>query len=111
MAVPAVNLTIDKGTDFEATFTVTNSDGSVLSLVNYSASSKIRKHPTASDYASFSTTITVATGEIKVSMGATTTSTLSSGRNYYDVIITNVSSGNITKVFEGMVFAVDTVSV
>lgn len=111
MAVPAVNLTIDKGTDFEATFTVTNSDGSVLSLANYSASSKIRKHPTASDYASFSTTITVAAGEILVSMGATTTSTLSSGRNYYDVIITNVNSGNITKVFEGMVFAVDTVSV
>lgn len=111
MAVPAVNLTIDKGTDFEASFTVANSDGSVFSLANYSASSKIRKHPTAAAYASFSTTITVATGEIRVSMGATTTSTLSSGRNYYDVIITNVGTGKITKVFEGMILAVDTVSV
>lgn len=111
MAVPAVNLTIDKGTDFEATFTVTNSDDSAFSLANYSATSKIRKHPSADAYASFSTTITVATGEIKVSMGATTTETLSSGRNYYDVIITNSGTGKITKVFEGMVFASDTVSI
>jgi hypothetical protein len=111
MSAPAVNLTINKGTDFEAIFTVTNSDGSAFSLANYSATSKIRKHPTAAAYKSFSTTITVATGEIKVSMGATTTSTLSSGRNYYDVIITNVSTGKITKVFDGMVLAVDTVSV
>jgi hypothetical protein len=44
-------------------------------------------------------------------MGATTTSTLLSGRNYYDVVITNAGTGKITKVFEGMVFAVDTVSV
>lgn len=111
MAVPAVNLTIDKGTDFEATFNVTNSDGSVFSLANYTASSKVRKHSTASAYASFTTTITVATGEILVSMGATVTSTLSSGRNYYDVIIRNVATGKITKVFEGSIIAIDTVSV
>ena len=35
MAVPSVNLTLDKGTDFDATFTVTNSDGSPLILRNY----------------------------------------------------------------------------
>lgn len=111
MAVPAVNLTIEKGTNFEATFNVTNSDGTPFSLVNYTATSKIRKHPTASDPKSFSTAITVATGEIKISMGSTITSQLNSGRNYYDVIITQSGTGKIQKVFEGTVMVSETVSV
>lgn len=111
MAVPAVNLTIEKGTDFEATFNVTNSDGSVFSLNNYAATAKIRKHPTSTTPRSFSTSITVATGEIKISMGATTTALLSTGRNYYDVIINHNSSGKIIKVFEGSIIVSETISV
>ena len=110
MAIPAVNLTIEKGTDFEAIFTVANSDGSVFSLSNYSATSKIRKHPTATSSKSFSTSITVATGEIRISMGSTVTADLSAGRNYYDVIITNTGSGKVQKVFEGTVIVSDMVS-
>jgi len=110
MSVPAVNLRLEKGTDFETTFTVENSDGSVFSLSGYTASAKIKKHPTSSDSKSFTTSITVSTGIIKLNMSAATTSELSSGRNYYDVIITNISSGKITKVFEGMILVVDTVS-
>jgi hypothetical protein len=30
MSVPTVNLTIEKGTDFEAVFNVTNSDSSIV---------------------------------------------------------------------------------
>jgi len=111
MSVPAVNLTIDKGTYFEATFNVTNADGSVFSLNGYSATAKIRKHPTATTSASFSTSITVATGEIKITMTSANTSLLTSGRNYYDVIITQSSTGKITKAFEGTVIVSETVSV
>ena len=111
MAVPSVNLTLDKGTDFEATFNVTNSDGTAFLLSNYSATAKIRKHPTATTYKTFSTSITVATGEIKVSMASTNTSQLTAGRNYYDLIITQTGSGKVTKVFEGMILVNDTVSV
>lgn len=111
MAVPAVNLTIEKGTDFEATFNVTNTDGSVFSLSNYSTSAKIRKHPTSAISQSFSTSITVATGEIKITMGAATTALLSPGRNYYDVIITHASSGKIIKVFEGSIIVSETISI
>lgn len=110
MAVPEVNLRIEKGTDFEATFNVSNSDGSVFSLTNYVASSKIRKYPTSPDSQSFSTSITVSTGEIKISMASTVTSELDSGRNYYDVIITNNDSGKIQKVFQGTAIVSDTVS-
>ena len=111
MAVPSVNLTLDKGTDFEATFTVTNSDGTAFTLNNYSATAKIRKHPTASSYQLFQTTITTATGEIKVSMSSSVTSLLTPGRNYYDVIITKTATNKITKVFEGMILVNNTVSV
>jgi hypothetical protein len=111
MSVPAVNLRLERGTDFEATFNVTASDGSVFPLNNYTATAKIRKHPTATESKTFSTTITAATGEIKLNMTAANTLELTSGRNYYDVIITQVGVGRITKVFEGMITVVDTVSV
>lgn len=111
MSVPAVNLRLEKGTDFEATFTMTNSDNSVFSLGGYSAACRIKKHPTATTYKSCTTSITTATGEIRVSLGATNTADLSSGRNYYDVVITNSISGQKTKAFEGMIIVVDTVSV
>lgn len=111
MAVPAVNLSLDKGTDFEASFNIKNADESAFSLSSFSAVAKIRKHPTASSYKSFQTTITVATGELKISMGATTTAELSSGRNYYDVIIVQAGTNKIQKVFEGSIIVNDTVSV
>ena len=111
MSVPVVNIVIEKGVDFDATYTVTNDDNSVFSLANQSATSKIKKHPTATTSKSFTTTITVQTGEIKISMGSTNTDDLSAGRNYYDVIITHSVTGKITKVFEGMALVKETVSV
>jgi len=110
MAVPTVNLTIEKGTSFETTFNITNSDDSVFILSNFSASAKIRKHPTATTSKSFSTTITSAIGEIKISMGSTVTANLTSGRNYYDVVITHSQTNKVQKVFEGTVIVSDTVS-
>ena len=110
MSVPVVNIVIEKGVDFTAIYTVTNADNSVFSLTNQSATAKIKKHPTATTSKSFTTTITVQTGEIKISMGSTHTDDLSAGRNHYDVIITNSVTGKITKVFEGMALVKDTVS-
>ena len=110
MTVPVVNIVIEKGTDFEATYNVTNADNYVYSLTNQSATAKIKKHPTATTSKSFTTTITVQTGEIKISMGSTNTDDLSAGRNYYDVIITHSSTGKVTKVFEGAALVKDTVS-
>ncbi len=111
MSVPVVNIVIEKGVDFDATYTVTNDDNSVFSLTNQSATANIKKHPTATTSKSFTTTITVQTGEIKISMGSTNTDDLSAGRNHYDVIITHSVTGKITKVFEGMALVKETVSV
>jgi len=96
MTVPTVNIVIEKGTNFEATYDITNA--------------KIRKHPTATSSKSFTTTVTVATGKIVISMGSTVTADLSEGRNYYDVILTHSSTGNIIKIFQGMAMVNNTVS-
>lgn len=111
MAVPAVNLTIDKGTDFETTFVVKDSYGSPFELNNFDATAKVRKHPSATTYESFSTSIVSSRGEIKISMASSITSNLDLGRNYYDVIITQLESNKIKKVFEGSIIVSDTASV
>ena len=111
MSIPSVNLRIEKGTDFEATFTVEAADGSAFSLLNYSATAKIRKHPTATDTLSFSTSIVSSKGEITVSLSAANTALLTAGRNYYDVILTHSVTGKKVKIFEGTALVHDTVSV
>ena len=111
MSVPVVNIVIEKGTDFEAIYNVTNSDNSVYSLTGQSATAKIRKHSAATTSKSFAVGITTSTGEVRISMASTITSQLTAGRNYYDVILTNSTSGKITKIFKGDALVYDTVSV
>jgi len=104
MAVPAVNITIEQGADFASSFTITNSDGTFYNLLNTSAVAKIKKHPESETSYSFNTSITVSTGKITLSMPSTVTSTIPSGRYYYDILITNSVSGLKTRVIEGMAF-------
>lgn len=109
-AVSVVNLTISKGTYFEETFSLLAEDGLGLNLNGSTATAKIKKHPTAITSYSFSTTLTISDSSIKISMPATTTATLPSGRCVYDLVITT-SSGILTKVVEGNVFVQESVSV
>jgi hypothetical protein len=109
MAVPAINISIDKSTSFSQDFIVKNSDQTSMNLTGYTATSKIRKYPEDSTSNNFTCGITSSTGTIKVSMGASTTALLASGRNYYDIIITS-GVGTVTKVYEGTAMVTATVS-
>ena len=104
MAVPAVNITIEQGADFASTFTITNSDGTAYNLLNNTATAKLKKFPESETSYSFSTSITVSTGKITISMGNDVTSTIPSGRYYYNILLTNSVSGIKTRVIEGMAF-------
>jgi len=110
MAVPAVNITIEQGADFASTFTITNSDGSSYNLLNTSAVAKLKKFPESDTSFSFSTSITVSTGKITLSMSNSVTSTIPSGRYYYDILLTNSVSGLKTRVIEGMAFVSSSIS-
>lgn len=104
MAVPAVNITIEQGADFASTFTITNSDGTVYNLLNNSAIAKLKKFPESETSYSFSTSITVSTGQVTISMTDDITSSIAAGRYYYDILLTNNVTGLKTRVIEGMAF-------
>lgn len=108
-AISVVNLVIQKGTYFEETFSLTAEDGLGLNLVGATATSKLRKHPTAGIAYTFSTTTTVSDSTVKISMTSDKTVELPSGRCYYDVLITS-SGGVVSKVLEGNVFVEETAS-
>ncbi len=101
MAVPAINIIIEQGADFESTFTIANANGSVYPLTGASASAKIKKFSASTTSYSFSTTITVATGVITLAMTDNVTSTITPGRYFYDILVTS-SAGLKTRVIEGM---------
>lgn len=111
MAVPAVNITIEKGTDFESTFTVSNPDGSPLNLNGYTSLSKIKKFPSSTQSTPFSVGIITSAGQVIISMASTISSTLSDGRHYYDIIIINSSNGKKRKIIEGMALITPSASV
>ena len=103
MAVPAVNITIEQGTDFENVYTVTNPDGTPLDLTGYTAAAKIIKFPGSSTTSSsFNVGIITSAGQVIVSMANTVSGALTPGRYYYDVIITASASNKKTKIIEGM---------
>lgn len=110
MAVPSVNITIEKGVNFENTFTVNNSDNTPLSLVGHSAVAKVKKHHSSTTSYPFTILITASLGKIQLSMGSTITSQLPEGRNYYDIVVTS-NDGIKTRVIEGMALVTPSVSV
>jgi hypothetical protein len=101
MAVTSINFTLEKGTDFEAELNLTENDGSPLNLMGYIGSAKIRKYPTSPRYKPFTITfIDRERGRVKISLSNTLTIGLESGRNYYDMFLTD-GMGKVRKVIEG----------
>jgi hypothetical protein len=103
-----VNLVIEKGTDFEASFSVSGDDGGMLNLLYTIAYANIKKYPTSPKVNNFVVGISTEDAEINISMGRTVTSVLSSGRNYFDVFIENTELNFVTRVVTGTIIVEDT---
>jgi hypothetical protein len=103
MAAVPLNLALEQGADFNVNFTVRNKDLSPLNLLGYTASSKMRKHYTASTSYTFEITfVDRVKGKISIRMSDAITQTIPEGRYVYDVFIES-SNGTKTKVVAGMV--------
>ena len=88
MAVPEVtHLTIERGTDFEATFNISEIFFP-LSLSESVVTSRIRKYPTSTRQLTFDWEIDEDNRNITIALDSGKTMFLTSGRNYFDVIIT-----------------------
>lgn len=108
MAVPAVNLTIDKGTTFSTSIKLKR-DGAPINLTGYTLSAKMRKHYNASSYYTFTaTTASPTQGIVTVGMASSITSTIPEGRYVYDLLITY--AGTTSKAVEGTIIVKGTAS-
>jgi hypothetical protein len=97
------NLYIDQGSDFNGVITLTNQDGSPLSLTGYTIKSQFRKSYNSSSFTEFTATVTNASqGIITLRLTAAQSSAVQAGRYLYDIEITS-SSGAKTRALEGIV--------
>lgn len=113
MAVAEINhLTIEKGTDFNESFKIYNEDGIVLGInTTYSGVSKLKKYPTSPIEYPFGVSFDVINEEVSISMASTITSTLPSGRCYFDLILTSGFSNPLTKKYvKGTIMVNESVS-
>lgn len=110
MTAIVINLVIEQGTDFEATFAISDETGSPLNLTNFNIISTLKKSFYSKTSKSFTATkVNAAAGIIKLSMPSSITSTLKGGRYVYDIVI--VSNTEVRKrVIEGIVTVTEGVS-
>lgn len=97
------NLYIDQGSDFSATVTLKNQNGSVINLTGFTVQSQFRKSYQSSSFTSFSINIVdAAAGKIKLQLSAAASSAIMPGRYLYDVEITN-NTGERKRALEGII--------
>jgi hypothetical protein len=105
--VISANYELEKGADFIQNITFRNSDRTPLNLTGYSASAKIRKYPTSPYYNTITVTfVNRNQGQIRLFISRDQTLLLASGRNYYDVMLTD-PDGVTTKKLEGSILVND----
>lgn len=110
MAVATVNLILEKGTDFYATFNIRLSDATTLYLNEFTGVAKIRKYPTSPISHTFDLEIDPATSAVTISMSKEDTMDLESGRNYFDVFLTETATQITSKAVEGSIIVYDSIS-
>jgi hypothetical protein len=103
-AVYVNNLVINTYADFSQIFSLEDvATNSALGLSGYEVSSQMRKHSGSSTAVSFAATVyNASTGQIKIGLTTSQTSSIKPGRYVYDVIIKD-SVGITKRVVEGMV--------
>jgi len=96
------NLIINCGTSFSQDFFLEDSStNSAMNLSSASVASQMRKWSGSTGVTTFTTSVVNSqTGQIRISLGSSITSTLKPGRYVYDVLLTKNNS--TTRVVEGM---------
>jgi len=100
------NLSIDQGASFSSDVTVKDANNNAFNLTGYTAAAKMAK-----GYASTRTRTTITatisgdptTGVVTLSMTAADTASLDAERYVYDLEITQTSTGQVTRVIEGII--------
>lgn len=99
MSVIVENLVLHQGEDFSKTFTIQNSDKSLVDISSYSAYGFMAKFPESETKVEFTVGIVTASSQINISVANTITETINHGRHYYNLF--TVSNNIIKKEREG----------
>jgi len=102
-----VNLYLDQGTDYRTTIELFDGDNDELAIDTYTFYSDIRKMYSSTKAASF--TMEQANNDLTLVLSANTTSSLTPGKYEYDVLMRK-SSGELSKIVEGLIFIVPTMT-
>ena len=108
------NLSVDQGATFSSDVTVADANGSPFNLSGYTAEAKFAKgYNSVNTRVSFTSTIAAdaTTGVVSLQLSKTQTEALDDTRYVYDLEITQTSSGNVTRVIEGIITVRPQVSV
>lgn len=101
MAIKA-NIVIDQGADFATTINLTDEDGDIIDLTDFTGAAQMRKHYTSVTAYEFTVNISEASGEVTLSMTANTTDNIPAGRYVYDCELTD-DNGVKSRIVEGIV--------
>ena len=97
-------LFLEQGANFNTTITLDDVNGAALNLVDYTASSQMRKSYYSSNAAaSFVIQTGGVAGTITLNMSSANTANIYPGRYLYDVYITSNVSSYRARVLEGIV--------
>jgi hypothetical protein len=98
-----VEFQIDQGAQFTTSISVFDAAGNTSNLVGYTANAQIRRVWSSVSYTPFTISYPdAANGIIVLSMSSANTANLGTGRNVYDVKLTD-PTGESRRVFEGIV--------
>ena len=100
------NLSIDQGATFTSDVTVKDANGNPFDLTGYTAAAKLAKgYSSTRTRTDFTATVAAdaTSGVVTLSLTSTQTTALDAERYVYDLEITQTSSGNVTRVIEGII--------
>jgi len=97
------DIVIEQGTDFSLTLNLMDDNGDIVPLAGYSPAATMRRWYTSRTSHSFGVTTDPSAGTITLTMPATETALLGSGRHVYDVELTDIAANVVTRVLEGIV--------
>ena len=108
------DLIIDQGTTFSSTINISQSDGTLFQLNDYSARGIIKKAFSSSTSVDFTCVVnenSPSQDTVTISLNSIQTASLNSGRYVYDVeVFTSDSPAIVTRIVEGQVEVTPSVS-
>ena len=98
-----VEIQIEAGSTFVTQVDVSDASGMPKNLNGYNVRSQLRKSYYSTNAVEFIITMLDApNGSIELKLEADTTSNIRAGRYVYDVEIEEISTGTVTRIFEGI---------